>query len=400
MLERVDNTGAQGFGAYVLRQLMDNLGTVNAAIERSAGMHRAKRSSLNVAAVARLMHTNRNRLRRLLDDTEPWTSDDVRYVAGVLNMSEEASGDLERRRLRARRQEYVARLPRLAQNDSESKGLFMLNRWTRDMPLVPQNLEVVRVERSAEPASAALIGEMPPVRGVVAVPVRVGELDWNEAPDQNVFRVQMAEAPYSATLATRRTFTTNKELKGRLASRAADGDVAGVIDLAPYSLVAANVNLVTADAHVVLAKRSSIVLMNKNEWNLGINESMKIAPAGRPTEDFFDLARRGLREELAVPEDSIDRLVVNWFGYCTACCNFYVYAHARTTMFADEVREELHRARDTREFAAVELRPVTSDSLADVIEGLPVEGDPDTRWLHHAALSAHLLWTEMDTILA
>lgn len=391
----MDRPGEEAFGTYVAQLLSDNLSTVNSALNREAGMHRQKRRSLNVAGVARLLHTNRARLRRMLDNQEPWSADDVRELVRILKLSDADAEALERRRRRSMRKESGESTPELPRGDSESKGMYMLNRWTRDMPLLPENLVVTRVERSTEPAGAKLVGEQPSVKGVVAVPFRVGELDWNEAPDQNVFHVEVAEAAYAATLATRRTFTSNNDLKQQLVDRAADGDVAGVIELAPYSLIAANINLVTADGWFVLAKRSSIVLMNKNEWNVGINESMKISPPGEATENFFDLARRGLREELAIPEDSIDLLTVNWFGYCTTCCNFYVNAHARTTLSVEEVQRERHRARDVREFAAVVFQRLTPGALTTVVEGRPMPGEPDTRWLHHAALSAHLLWTEM-----
>ena len=196
----------------------------------------------------------------------------------------------------------------------------------------------------------------------------------------------------------RQLLTGMAERRQALRLAVTEARVQDILAIAPLSLLAGNVNLVTSDERVVVAQRSGMDMTFKNEWNLGINEGMKVTGEGTETEDFFGLAARALTEELAVPESALDAIVVNWFGYCLACSNFYTYAHARTSWTADQVEQNRLHAKDTRELRHVVYPKVTDGLLAALSRGDTIPEVGDEKWLHHAGLSAKMLSAALSQI--
>jgi hypothetical protein len=276
---------------------------------------------------------------------------------------------------------------------SERPGLHELARWTGDLQLLPENLHMV----ASGEVPLAHYGwihdralKLANWHGSVSVVRSVGSADRRESLVRATYSVEVQSAPYRFALATRELQSEDRSLQAAVRAAAAAADTERIIGLMPFSMLAANVGIVTSDSRFAILKRSDRVNNYKGEWCVGISETMD-APTGSVAENFFDLALRGLREEMGLEKSDITSLVVSWFGYCMDCCNFFVFANARTQRTSDEVEDLRKCSIDAHEHSAASYLKVTAEQLDAIVAGAPPPDELDGRWLHHASLAAHLL---------
>jgi hypothetical protein len=108
---------------------------------------------------------------------------------------------------------------------------------------------------------------------------------------------------------------------------------------------ATNVAVVTADDMLVVSRRSDRVRMAPGVWNSSVNEGLSrhIDSSGRNAPDLFAVARRGMREELALEAHEYT-LVLLAFVLDADRRHWSAHFSARlTTMTRDDLRARLSR---------------------------------------------------------
>ncbi len=353
-------------------------------IRRPEGQTYRELSKITATALAGFCHTHRNRAGELLRGQAQWSRYEVERVIEVLGLSDDEASSLSSLADHAREGGQLA--------DVSGSPLVCLNQWNRGRPLLEANHRVSlgSLKHPLPPAVAESARNSHEVGRLVGLTGWSG-IDWAEAPGQERFDLEVAEVDYKFVLATASVAQLNKELLAAVRSAAESCDVSELVRLTPFANIAANVNVVSSDERVVLAQRSGRVKAFRHEWNLGVNEGMKPTgeAIGESSENFFDAAKRTAREELGVPEESLDAVVVNWFGYCTTCVNFYVFSHVRTSLTAAEIEKAWRLdASHGHEIERLETPELTEELLSEIGSGSNVESGA---WLHHATVSAERL---------
>lgn len=271
----------------------------------------------------------------------------------------------------------------------ESDGLFEANRWTRQMPLLETSARVKWIDQSPSiPDRWTKAAELLPFSGVVGCMAEVGEVDWNEGDSPDTYELWVSRAPYVETQAQLQATRDDPTLIAEASLAAARADWREVVRLLPRCSVTVQQAVITADSLVLASLRAAKVHNYPLHWSLGINETMKGTSDLEHPESLFDLARRGLSEELGVGAADVLGLQVEWFGWCAQCVNFYVFSTAVVRLTAKALARRQQQARDAREHA--QLTFVHTSDLKGIEDGSP---SPDGLypWLHHARLGARLL---------
>lgn len=276
----------------------------------------------------------------------------------------------------------------------ETEELFCINRWSLSRSLTRERLETIEVEAAPH---QDWFEDPAPLRRAVAERPRPGgpalslvdfKIDHREGGDGQVFSVSLAPSLYRDFLGLGEALTP--EIKERLRSRIARGEIAGVVRGAPLSVVAMNVAVVSEDNKVLCLRRSGAVESSPGMWTLGPHETMQ------PGEDFFTLAQRGLSEELGLQVD-YRSINISWIGYDLSAPLVHLCAQVRVPLSAQEIEESIGGAHGNFEADRIEWIEFTRQAL----QGVETASGPDNQgreWIPAARLGAAELWRSKELI--
>ena len=310
-------------------------------------------------------------------------------------------------KLRQSRRERIAARQAL-ELDAESLGYYRVNAWSPSRPLKPENLRIeVTDSRPAwrwgdEPAWRSHLDETSAaISGSCGYPVACSAVDWRESDATQTFRVTISPCDYAEGAATSRLLEGDPSTRSALAEALRD-DPIGFVHTAPPAPLAINVAVVSKSGNFLALQRSATVWSARLLWTIGPNETMTLPASSTPGsrhEDFFELARRCLEEELGLLAGDYGRISISWFGYYAPLASPWVLAQVRTTLAEAEVDERIAGCHSTEELAGWEWLPLTRERVRRIITAEPVgdyglvsPDEPERRWIVHAPLAVNELW--------
>lgn len=336
----------------------------------------------------------------------------ITFVVGVLvgvggNILSSYLWETPVAKLRQQRRERVAARQAI-DFDAEVRGYFRVNAWSPSRPLRPENLRV-EVSRSRpewrwgdEAAWRAHLGEAAAsISGTCGYPTECSGVDWRESEASTVFRVTVSPCDYAEGAATSRLLESDPQASEALAA-VLRTDPVGFVRTAPPAPLAINVAVVSNAGRFLALQRSATVWSARLLWTVGPNETMTLpesaSPGSRP-EDFFELARRCLEEELGLVAGDYGRISISWFGYYAPLASPWVLAQVKTTLTEAEVDDRIARCHSTEELAGWEWLPLDRQTVRQMLSAehageyaLVSPEEPERRWIVHAPLAVNELW--------
>ncbi|MGW0120503.1 hypothetical protein [Streptomyces sp. NPDC003327] len=166
---------------------------------------------------------------------------------------------------------------------------------------LPEEMARWRAEIEAEEARAAETGDRAPVWNGPRYAVEAVEVSRTALDERSEVHLRLRPTDYFTFLAAQqldRRFTDGTTPRGRYLDPS-DPLAAPAFLQCSFG---ANVAVVTADDLLVVTRRSDRVRVGAGFWNSSVNEGLSrhIDSAGRNAPDLHALARRGMREELAL----------------------------------------------------------------------------------------------------
>jgi 8-oxo-dGTP pyrophosphatase MutT (NUDIX family) len=262
--------------------------------------------------------------------------------------------------------------------------------WIRDQELYDRLLAEAQAARMGQPCPA-----------LVAV-----EPDEMEGGRSDQLYLKVSKSIYSQHVALRNYMRADhgayEQLRRRIAEHHyADGrteDLDDIIRVAPESNIVINVTVQSANGRVMLIRRPTKTRVWRSFYQAGAHETMNWPGASEEkVEDWFQLARRALREEIGLtdPADYYSKIVFSWFGFYAIEASGYFFSHVRTRLSEAELVAAVAGCPGVIEADAIEWMDLDRASVYSVVQTwrngpweestLPdVEG---RRWLPHATLS-------------
>jgi hypothetical protein len=310
-------------------------------------------------------------------------------------------------RLRQSRRERRAERQAL-EFDPKPLGYYKVNGWSPSRPLRPDNLRVEVTQHRPEWRwgsesvwRAHLEDTSALISGSCGYPVACSDVDSRESEPTQTFRVAISPCDYAEGAATSRLLEGDESTRRALAD-ALDRDPIGFVATAPPSPLAINVAVVSKSGNFLALQRSATVWSARLLWTIGPNETMTLPRASTPGqrhEDFFELARRCLEEELGLLAGDYGKISISWFGYYAPLASPWVLGQVRTTLEEAEVNERITRCHSTEELAGWEWLPLNLETVRRITSGKPVgdyalvsPDEPERRWIVHAPHAVNELW--------
>jgi hypothetical protein len=286
--------------------------------------------------------------------------------------------------------------------DPASVGLHPINRWTTARPLTRQNLEMT--VSSNRPKQTWLNDEELTLlaesfrrqhkSGDTGYLVDY-EIDHHESRRGQVFRYTVTHCKYWEYLATCQYLQDHPQARSKIWETFESGHTLAFARTAPPSSVKINVSITSPEGNALIVQRSGAVDLKKGLWTVGPNETMilrQFPTPGTQMEDFFGLAERCLREELALEPADYGPINISWLGYDVNTAQVKVYAQARSHL---PQRELEHRMADAHGLYEVQSRawlPLNRQTMADVIQNWEKGDSKGRHWSASAPHALQELW--------
>lgn len=229
--------------------------------------------------------------------------------------------------------------------------------------------------------------------------------DDREGGDSEFLHLSVSQSIYSKHVAIRNYMRADHEayevVRRRIQEHIyTDGMTEGLRDIiraAPESNIVINVTVQSRDGSVMLIRRPTDAIVWRSFYQVGAHETMNWPSPQQPFENWFDLARRALKEEIGLedPADYYNRIVFSWFGFYAPECSGYFFAHTQTRLTKAELVEAVRNSSGAIEAEAVEWLKLDTGSVHSVLrtwtdgpwEDNALTDENGRRWLPHATMS-------------
>lgn len=262
--------------------------------------------------------------------------------------------------------------------DVRADGLFALGEWSPARQLEPHRLitELVpATQRIEQPwIDATALAEA--VR--VAAQTKSGatqylagfRIDHRESDETQLCRVLQAASQYPEVIAIEHLRIHHPELFTRCDEVIAQDVSAYIREPVPSSL-AVDLIVVSSDGSALLAaERSAAVDSAVGWWTLSVLETIKQPDSNRPgsTEDLYELAERGLVEELGLRKNDYGKLMITWLGIYRPILRGHMVAVVRLRITREELLARVREAHSGYEHAAVDWLPLRRSVVQEFVQ--------------------------------
>jgi hypothetical protein len=137
-------------------------------------------------------------------------------------------------------------------------------------------------------------------------------------------------------------------------------------------------------------------------WTVGPNETMKArrrsSEPGETSENFFTLAERCLREELALETDDYGPVSISWIGLSASNLQVKIFAQVVGRLSRDDMLAKFDSAEAVYEADRCVWLPFRNEVLAEIAADWRRDKEGRT-WSDSAPLSVAELWRMRRTLI-
>lgn len=236
--------------------------------------------------------------------------------------------------------------------------------------------------------------------------------DRESDPESHLLRLRVSRTFYSHHVALRNYMRADHDAYEEVIARIRGGEyvnglsdtLVDVIRSSPNSNIVINVTVQSRNGKVMLIQRPTNARVWSGFYQVVSHETMNWHGPQLHVENWFQLARRALWEEIGISEEDghqyFDKIVFSWFGFYVPEASGYFFAHVRTGLSEQQLVESVARAAGVDEAGRIEWMDLDEASIKDVLSTWshgPWEEQASTdtlgrRWLPHAVMSFGQLW--------
>jgi hypothetical protein len=273
--------------------------------------------------------------------------------------------------------------------DARRDGLFALGVWSPARRLEPSRLVTETVPADARPSqpyidhnalSAAVHARMLKASGAT-VYLTGFRIDHRESDETQYCQVHQAPSTYPEVLAIEDLRIQRPDLLERC-DREIEENVSSYLRRAVPSSLAVNLVIVSSDNDELLCvERSAATDSAVGWWTIGVFETMKQSDQNRPgaAEDLFNLATRGLKEELHLQPDDYNSIHISWIGLYRPILRGHVVAILKLKISKSELRDRARIAHSGYEHASIDWLPLRP-ALVQAFSQAERSKHPDKAW--------------------
>lgn len=283
-------------------------------------------------------------------------------------------------------------------HDPRDSGFLELITWSRERPLIAERLQFRGrggpgdlIEPSAwnafldDPQFADLAG-------MTAYPIAIG-VDHHESADDRDLKLTIARSEYAQAIAIGKFADAHPEVRDQVKTRLAERGIEAFVASMPPTSLSMNVNVVSRSGGMLVLRRSGAVRTFRNQWSVGINETMKYSEEPGNTEGLLQLCHRALAEELGLRPEDYGKPMVSLLGFSlpAMCYGAFATVHLASGLSEEDVLERRLDCHSIYEHDRTEWLPLRPH----VIDGIVAGGngpDGESPWIYFAGLSAREAW--------
>lgn len=259
--------------------------------------------------------------------------------------------------------------------DCEDDEIFTLNRWSKNRILKEENLDTYvskrpRFDKFISKEDFVSFKDSGKYEGNICYLVGI-EIDHYEHIRGRRFIMKIAPCDYSEHMATRQIMRNKPELREAIKKNLISSPQNYLKNALP-SNVAINVIVVSDRGNLLVIKRSGGVTTAGRRLTLGIYETMTLFDPEKEQpgieENLFELARRGLNEELGLRKSQYGNILISYLGIALRSLRSQVVAIVKLKISEEELLETAHKAHSIYESQKFEWRKFDKNLIQSFIQ--------------------------------
>lgn len=217
-------------------------------------------------------------------------------------------------------------------------------------------------------------------------------IDHRESVAAQRFTVTLAPSVFGDYSAAKCYFERYPGALTSLRERVHEGGIQKLVQHAPPSVIGMHVNVVSSDDRFLIIQRSGAVREYQGEWMVGPGETLTANPSvPGAIEDFFELARRALDEEVGLKGGDYGPIHITWLGMHLDCAAPLVIAHVRSSLMSHAIEGRISQAHSVFEAEACEWVALKRRAVSKLFDEMTAS-NARRKWHAGAPIVLQELW--------